>query len=107
MRAPTLLAMLRTNASPRPIAPAGGVTSSLWATASSNSDDLGLVDAVSERGVDDDRHGDVGELRREGKDCVVELGEAGDGATFGRDVGTVDDDQAGAVDLRVGHVVIS
>ena len=37
MRAPTLLAMLSTKASPRPIAPAGGATSSLWATAASNS----------------------------------------------------------------------
>src|SRR5215213_5468182 len=37
MRAPTLLAMLSTNASPRPMAPAGGATSSLCATAASNS----------------------------------------------------------------------
>ena len=37
MRAPTLLAMLSTNASPRPMAPAGGATTSLWATAASNS----------------------------------------------------------------------
>ena len=36
IRAPTLLAMLSTKASPRPTAPAGGATSSLWATASSN-----------------------------------------------------------------------
>ena len=39
MRAPTLLAMLSTKASPRPMAPAGGATSSLWATARSNSAD--------------------------------------------------------------------
>jgi hypothetical protein len=37
MRAPTLLAMLNTKASPRPMAPAGGATTSLWATAASNS----------------------------------------------------------------------
>ena len=37
IRAPTLLAMLSTKASPRPTAPAGGATSSLWATASSKS----------------------------------------------------------------------
>jgi hypothetical protein len=35
--APTLFAMLSRNASPRPIAPAGGATSSLFETAASNS----------------------------------------------------------------------
>ena len=81
-------------------------TSSLWATASSNS------------ATSDGRSGGRTWRRRrrssmssgyssmKAQHGVVELVEAGHRPTFGRDVRTVDDDQVGAVDLRQGHVCV-
>ncbi|MEI2704190.1 MAG: hypothetical protein V9E89_02765 [Ilumatobacteraceae bacterium] len=53
---------------------------------------LGLVDAVAERCVG--HHGDqrVGELVDEGHHRLVQLLETGQGATFGSEVRSVDDD---------------
>ena len=57
--------------------------------------DLGLVDAVAERGVDDDGDRGVRVLLHEGHHRLVQLGEAGQRAAFGGDVGPVDHDVAG------------
>ncbi len=47
---------------------------------------LGRVDAVLERGIDDDDELVVGVLLQEGADRLVELGQAGQAAALGRDV---------------------
>jgi hypothetical protein len=47
---------------------------------------------MAERRVDDHGHLLVAVVLDEGAHRVVELGEARRGATFGRDVGSVDDD---------------
>ena len=88
----TLLAMVSTKASPRPMAPAGGATSSLFSTAASNSGDLPGVDAVTERGIDDDGDDVVRMFLHEGHHGLVELLEARQRSAFGGDVGAVDDD---------------
>ena len=90
--APVLSAMRSRKASPRPMAPAGGDTSSPAASASSNMLDLGGIDPVAERGVDDDGDHVVGILGHELAHGLVELGQARHGPAFGGDVGAVDDD---------------
>ena len=65
--APALSAIDRMKASPRPTAPAGGVTSRCSRTASSKALTSFFGDAVPERGVDHDRHLDIGELLAEGQ----------------------------------------
>ncbi len=59
--------------------------------------DLGLVDAVAERGVDDDGDRRVRILVHEGHHRLAQLGEAGQRAALGGDVGPVDHDVAGPV----------
>ena len=90
--APTRSATRSTKASPRPMAPAGGDTSSPWATASSKMARSLGVDPVAEGGVDHHDHLGLGELGLEFPDGVVELLEARGGSAFGRDVRAVDDD---------------
>jgi hypothetical protein len=56
---------------------------------------LGGVDPVTERGVDHDGHvlgREAPVLLEEGLDCLVQLGEARQGATLGCKIGPVDDD---------------
>ena len=86
------LAMLRTNASPRPIAPAGGATSSLLAIAASNSltsDGAIRCPNVASTTTVTRHAGMVGDVRVDG---LVQLGEARHRSTFGRDVRAVDHD---------------
>ena len=56
---------------------------------------LGLVDAMPERGVDDDRQRGMAVLIEERTNRLVELSEARRGTTFGRDVRAVHDDVVG------------
>ena len=84
--------MPSTNASPRPIAPAGGATTSLLATASSNSFTSLRVDPMTEGGVDHDGDQRVRVLLHERRHRIVQLSEAGHGPALGGEVGTVDDD---------------
>ena len=51
---------------------------------------------MAEGGVDDDGELVGGMLGEEGPDGFVELAQAGERATFGRDVGAVDDDVVGS-----------
>ena len=56
---------------------------------------LGRVDPVPEGGVDHDRDirgREAPVLLEKGPDGLVELGQAGQGSTFGGDIGPVDDD---------------
>ncbi len=57
--------------------------------------DLPLVDAVTERRIDDDRDRGVGMLLHEALDRLAQLGEARHRPTFGGDVGAVDHDVGG------------
>ncbi len=100
----TLLAMVSTKASPRPMAPAGGATSSLFSIAASNSAHLARVDAVAERGVDDDGDDVVGVLLHEGEHGFVELLEARHRPPFGGEVRAVDDDVSWHTGLSVNHL---
>ncbi len=52
---------------------------------------LTVVDAVRERGVDNDRDLSIGVLSLDGTNRLVELSEAWERPTFRRDVGSVDD----------------
>ena len=53
---------------------------------------LGRLDAVLERGVDDDGDLRAGVLLEEGPHGLVQLGEAREGPALGGDVGPIDDD---------------
>ncbi len=66
------------------------------------------VDTVAEGGIDDHRHirrGKAAVLLEKGPDGLVELGQAGEGTSFGGDVGTVDDDPStvGEILIHRGH----
>jgi hypothetical protein len=63
---------------------------------------LGLVDAVAERGVDDDDDLVVGVLGEPSAHGFVELGQAGRRASLGGEVRAVDDDGA-ALHVRISQ----
>ena len=83
--------------------PAGGATSSLWATAASNSVDLLLVDAVPERGVDDDGDQASGYSSMNAITASLSWARLGMRPAFGRDVGSVDDHHVGGARPRCRH----
>ena len=100
----TLLAIVSTKASPRPMAPAGGATSSLFSMAASNSATSRGVDPMAERGVHDDGDDVVGVLLHEREDGFVELLEARQRSPFGGEVRAVDDDVSWHTGLSVNHL---
>ena len=67
---------------------------------------LGGVDAVPEGGIDDDGELIGGMLGQKGSDGFVELAEAGEGTTFGRDVRAVYDDVLGSHAVLVNRSVL-
>ena len=93
--ASALSAICRRKASPRPIAPAGGVDQLAVGGRLLVQRALRRVDAMAERRVDDDGDRRRPGSRRERAHSLVELREARQRATFGRDVRAVDDDLVG------------
>ena len=89
-----LSAIRRMNPSPRPTAPAGGVTISLWSTACSKAahseGSIRCPKVASTTTVTSDAENP--DLEK-GPDRLVELGQAGVESAFGGDVGAVHDDR--------------